>query len=65
MSDILINVEAFQNLLIDVATNQNRDNTTYKKLRQEIVDNVEIKSILPDFLFTARTVEQFWQFIKR
>ena len=65
MSDLLITLEAFQNLLIDVATNQNRDDATYKKLRKEIFDREEIKSLLPDFVFTARTVEQFWQYIKR
>jgi hypothetical protein len=65
MSDIHFSVEAFQNLLIDVATKQNRDNDTYTKLRKEIVDFKEIKSLLPDFIFTTRTVEQFWQYIKR
>ncbi|WP_396212760.1 abortive infection family protein [Flavobacterium sp.] len=64
MSELQISVEAFQNLLIDVATNQNRDNDTYIQLRKGIISNEEIKSFLPDFVFTARTVEQFWQYIK-
>lgn len=65
MSELQISVEAFQNLLVEVATANNRDNVTYIKLRKEVTDKEEIKSLLPDFVFTARTVEQFWQFIKR
>lgn len=65
MSELQLSVEAFQNLLVDVATANNRDDITYKKLRKELIDKDEIKSLLPDFIFTARTVEQFWQFIKR
>lgn len=64
MSELQISVEAFQNLLIDVATNQNRDNDTYIQLRKGIINEEEIKFFLPDFVFTARTVEQFWQLIK-
>jgi hypothetical protein len=65
MSELQISVEAFQNLLVEVATANNRDNGTYTKLRKEVTNKEEIKSLLPDFVFTARTVEQFWQFIKR
>jgi len=57
-------IETFQNLLIAVATGSNSDPTDYKALREEIVNHPILKDVVPRFLRTCRTTNEFWQFIK-
>lgn len=65
MSELRIIVEAFQNLLIEISTANNRDAITYKKLRDELIAKEEIRNFLPEFILKTRTIEQFWHFIKQ
>lgn len=64
MTDVQIKVETIQNLLIAIATSGSGDEKDYQSLRNELIDNAEIKNFLPDFIQTNRTSAQFWQFIK-
>ena len=36
----------------------------YKKLRQELITNNELRTLLPDFFSTTRNLGQFWQHVK-
>ncbi|MEO6168423.1 MAG: abortive infection family protein [Chitinophagales bacterium] len=64
MTDLKIKLETLQNLLIAIATGGSGEEDDYKKLRDELIHNSDLKSLLPDFLQTNRTTAQFWQFIK-
>lgn len=66
MSDITIQIESLQNLLISEATGGNEDNEEYQKLRQMLLqDSIHIyQQLIPKFILTNRNLSQFWQFIK-
>jgi hypothetical protein len=64
MNDVQIKIEAFQNLLIEISTGGDWNENEFVKLRKEIFETSEIKSLLPGFFQTTRTTKQFWQFIK-
>lgn len=64
MKDLQTKIETLQNLLIAIATGGSCEDEDYKNLRNELLNNTEIKSYLPEFLLTIRTSGQFWQFIK-
>lgn len=64
MNDLQLKVETLQNMLTSIATGGSEDADEYKKLRAELIANVELSKLLPKFLQTNRTTEQFWQFIK-
>lgn len=64
MNDLQLKVETLQNMLTSIATGGSEDADEYKKLRAELISNVELSKLLPKFLQTNRTTEQFWQFIK-
>jgi hypothetical protein len=57
-------VEYFQNLLVDRATGGSPENGHYFVLREEILGIESIADLIPTWLKTNRTLEQFWQFIK-
>jgi len=64
MGNLSETVELLQNVLIDRATGGSADMIEYQRLREEIVNDPQLKDIAPRFLRTCRTPEQFWQFIK-
>ncbi len=64
MTELQINLESLQNMLIAIATGSNGDENEFKRLRAYLINNSEVKHLLPDFLQTNRTTGQFWQFIK-
>ena len=64
MTDIQIKLETLQDNLIAIATGSSGDDLEYKTLRTELLNNEELKKLLPDFLQTNRTTGQFWQYIK-
>jgi len=65
MNNYLMTVESLQNLLVAVATSSERDNNRYKQLRAEILDISLPNKLIPSFIKTCNSVEQFWSFIKR
>lgn len=64
MNELYLRIEAFQNLLVEIATSGAHSDEEYKAQRSELIKIDEIKDLLPQFLQTNRTVSQFWQFIK-
>jgi len=57
-------VEYFQNSIVDRATGGNFDDELYKHVRNKLLKNKTIEKLLPDWIKTKRTIEQFWTFIK-
>jgi hypothetical protein len=64
MSDVIVQIEALQNLLISEATGGNEDNEEYQKLRQMLLQDSINQNLIPKFILTNRNLSQFWQFIK-
>jgi hypothetical protein len=64
MNDLLEQTEALQNLLISHATGSTEDDAEYARLRQMLLSNSALDSLIPHFLRTCRNLPQFWQFIK-
>lgn len=56
--------ESLQNLLVSQATNGNEDNAEYMRLRQTMLSQPSLESVLPRVVRTCRNLSQFWQFIK-
>ena len=58
-------VQLMENLLIDEATGGAPDGDTYVHLRTEFMRDPRVKSRLPSFVRTCRTLSMFWAFIKK
>ncbi len=54
-----------QNSLVGHATGEAGNNQEYNMLRMYFMGNEETKKLLPSFVRTNRSLDQFWQFIKR
>lgn len=63
-NDISIQAETLQNLLISHATGGNEDDAEFLRLRQTLLSNTAVDSMIPQFIRTCRNLAQFWQFIK-
>jgi hypothetical protein len=57
-------VQYFQDHLIMRATGDGFDKDDYSKIRIKLVENKSISHLLPKWLTTSRTIDQFWTFIK-
>jgi len=57
-------VLAFQSLLISLATGEFAEEADYRRLRQHLLDINDIQDLVPQFVRTNRTHDQFWEFIK-
>jgi len=64
VNDLLDQTETLQNLLISEATGGNEDDAEYVRLRQMLLANAALESLMPKLLRTCRNLAQFWQFIK-
>ena len=65
MNDVLIEAEALQNLLLAYATGRGGDNAEYLRLRQVLLAQPSLEFLLPRFIRTCRSLDQFWAFIKK
>ena len=65
MRELLIQAETLQNLLISHATGKQENNADYTRLRQTVLANTTFDAFIPQFIRTCRSLDQFWQFIKR
>ncbi|ALJ28532.1 MULTISPECIES: abortive infection family protein [Burkholderiales] len=63
-NELSIQAEALQNLLISQATGGSEDDAEFVRLRQALLSNTALDSLVPQFLRTCRSLAQFWQFIK-
>ncbi len=64
MKELLIQVEALQNLLISQATGTQENNAEFVRLRQSVLSDITFDELIPQFIKTCRNLDQFWQFIK-
>lgn len=64
MESKLIEVETLKNILISQATNGNASDTEYKKLRERLINEPNLKDLIPRFIFTCRSLNEYWGFIK-
>ncbi len=64
MSQEIEALEAFQNLLISIATGAKNVEVEYRKLRIDVNSLSGVNELLPSFARTCRNSDQFWQFIK-
>lgn len=64
MNEIFDQTEALQNLLISQATGGSEDEVEFVRLRQMLLSNPALDSLVPQFVKTCRNLSQFWQFIK-
>jgi hypothetical protein len=62
--DLLILLEQFKNGLIARATGKGYDDAEYQKIRKLILSNSKLDKLVPKFLKTCRTLDDFWQWIK-
>jgi len=53
------------NLLVSAATGKERDERGYKALRIHFVGNGTLQRLVPDWLRTCRSLDQFWPFIQK
>jgi hypothetical protein len=57
-------VEYFQDGVIARATGSDFDNQLYTTARTKLIGNKSLEKLLPEWIKTKRTVDQFWTFIK-
>lgn len=64
MHDLFEEVESLQGILVSQATGGSEDEAEYMRLRQVVLSQASLESLLPHFLRKCRSLGQFWQFIK-
>ena len=57
--------QMLQNILVSHATGEKGNEIIYQALRKELMANVELKPLLPTFVRTSRSLDQFWGYIKK
>src|SRR5680860_231103 len=57
-------VEYFQDGVVARATGSYFDNQLYTTARTKLLNNKPLEKLLPDWIKTKRTIDQFWTFIK-
>ncbi len=57
-------VNIMEDIMIDAATGKDTNDDIYMLLRQELMNDHEIRSFLPDFVVSCRRLDTFWQLIK-
>lgn len=57
--------EYLVNLLVSSVTGGERDEREFKVLRNHFLADATLEAMVPDWLRTCRTLDQFWPFIKR
>jgi len=62
--ELLTKVEALKNIMTECATGGVCDEASYKKLRNELLNNPILAEKLPYFVRTCRSISEFWEFIK-
>lgn len=57
-------IESLQNMLIARATGSYPEDSEYAEVRQELLQDEQIRAQLPGFVKTCRSLDQFWGYIK-
>lgn len=64
MAELSKKIEMLQDMLIAHATGGQALDAQYQPLRKEIIATSLVKDIVPPFLRTCRSLDEFWSFIK-
>jgi len=64
-SELLIQAETLQNMLLARATGDPADDQEYRRLRMELLSERSLDDFVPRFVQTCQDLAQFWAFIKR
>ena len=62
---LFIQAELLQNMMIARATGGEVQPSDYSEAREALVREVSIQNLLPSFIHTARSPDQFWGYIKQ
>ncbi len=55
-----------QAILVSRATHgTNHDEEEFQRLREQLISEKELQNYIPDFLFTCRNLDQFWDYVKK
>lgn len=57
-------VQYFQDGVVSRATGNGFDNQLYSHVRTKLLENKSIENLLPSWIKSKRTADQFWEFIK-
>jgi len=63
-TNLLIDLETLQNIMVARAVGQGDDSAGYRQLRAKLIVDPIVKDRLPRFVHTCRELGQFWGFIK-
>lgn len=56
-------VQLLENIMIEAATSPAKDEAMYQALRAELIQDFELKLLLPEFVRTNRSLKSFWPYI--
>ncbi len=56
-------VRLLENIMIEAATSPAKDEAMYQALRAELIQDYELKPLLPEFVRTNRSLKSFWPYI--
>ncbi len=62
---LLEKVESLQDILVKSATGEPPDEKAYQRLRRELMADTSVTRLLPSVVRKARTLKQFWAFIRK
>lgn len=64
--ELKIDVMKLQAMLASRATaGSDYDEEEFQELREKIILQTDLQDYIPDFLFTCRTLDQFWNYVKK
>ena len=64
LQQLLEDLESLKHIMVAKATGETTDDGDYQHLRQQLISNPLVKSKLPRFVRTCRTLGEFWPYIK-
>lgn len=63
--ELLKKLDCLQEAYIAMATSDPGDTACFTQVRDELLARPDVRHLLPDFVDRFRTLQQFWQFIKK
>jgi hypothetical protein len=62
---LYLEAESMQNLMVAIAQGGREKEVDYVRLRKALVGHTSIEALLPRFVKTCRSIQQFWGYIKQ
>lgn len=64
-TELYIHAESLQNMMVSRATGGSAENRDYAEARERLINAPSIARLLPIFVKTCRTPDQFWSYIQK